>query len=99
MEQSKFLNEVEKDKKLGDTEAAASGAKVLRYYLEFSRDAKKNQKVNKIYISEPMFIVASKCHLFCLQYAGGKKTLAPPTPGTQFYPLASPDTRPRSKSE
>ena len=45
MEQSKFLNEVEKDKKLGDTEAAASGAKVLRYYLEFSRDAKKNKKV------------------------------------------------------
>ena len=51
MEQSKFLNEVERDKKLGDTEAAASGAKVLRYYLEFSRDAKKNQKVNKSYIS------------------------------------------------
>ena len=46
MEQSKFLKEVERDKKQGDTEAASAGARVLRYYLEFSRDAKKIQKVN-----------------------------------------------------
>ena len=46
LEQSKFLKEVERDKKQGDTEAASAGARVLRYYLEFSRDAKKIQKVN-----------------------------------------------------
>ena len=40
-----FLNDVEKDKKQGDPDAAAAGAKVLQYYLEFSRDAKKNKKV------------------------------------------------------
>ena len=46
MEQSKFLKEVERDKNQGDTEAASAGARVLKYYLEFSRDAKKIQKVN-----------------------------------------------------
>ena len=46
MEQSNFLKHVERDKKKGDPDAASAGARVLRYYLEFSRDAKAIQKVN-----------------------------------------------------
>ena len=93
MEQSKFLKEVERDKKQGDTEAASAGARVLRYYLEFSRDAKKIQKVGVHYTG---LLMSHK--YFWMQYAKGKKTLAPP-PSTFHMPLDSPETRRRSKSK
>ncbi len=39
-----FLKEVEADKRNGDEEAAADGAKVLRFFQEFSRDGSRNKK-------------------------------------------------------
>ena len=109
-----FLNEVESDKKQGDPDAAAAGAKVLQYYLEFSRDAKKNKKVirgrfpqvTEVTLMNRRPALTFLCSL-SLQYLGPNNTLAPPNASTQWHltPLTEPDDdtspgpRPRSKSE
>jgi hypothetical protein len=42
-----FLKEVESDKNKGDTEAAADGVKVLRFFQEHSRDGSRKKNAKK----------------------------------------------------